>query len=85
MDFYKVINLGHKANVPLIQSSSELTDGLEPHDCFWSRGPDADVGTAVRVGWGCTRGGAAAGYREGLYRVLTRVQIQGQIQETLVY
>ena len=34
MDIISVINLGHKAIVPLIWSSSELADGLEPHDRF---------------------------------------------------
>ena len=31
MDNNKVINLGHSAKQPLIQCSSELSDGLEPH------------------------------------------------------
>ena len=65
-DPYSVIYLGHKAKEPLIHRSSELIDGLEPHDQFLHavvQGPLPPV--LVRV-QGCTQGGAAGWvYREG--------------------
>ena len=73
MDFYKVINLGHSPKQPLIQSSSELSDGLEPHATLRVT-PDGAAGYAkVRVGggvpgvvqeWG-TRRGAIPGTNQG--------------------
>ena len=33
-DSNKVITLGHTSKQPLIRRSSELVDGLEPHDMF---------------------------------------------------
>ena len=36
MDPDSVINLGHKAEQPLIWPRSELLDGLEPHDHFYA-------------------------------------------------
>ena len=66
MDYLSVIYLGHTRNVPLIRSSSELLDGLEPHATIYpavagpaypvsdSRGGEGVPG--VRPG-GCLEGG----------------------------
>ena len=64
-----VINLGQVGHVPLIRLSSELADGLEPHDHIYS--PDTARAAAVQCGSGVRWGGgvpgvcAVGGYREG--------------------
>ena len=67
MDPESVIHLGHKAKQPLIRPTSELTDGLEPHDhiysavhhCTRTYGDQRHVGRGVPgVGWV----GAGEGY-----------------------
>ena len=61
-----VIDLGHKAEQPLMYRASELSYGIEPHDHIWSspRGSSVDHGPAVA--WeGCTRGAVLGGCREG--------------------
>ena len=62
MDYYTVIDLGHKAKEPLIGSSSELSDGLEPHDTITTAVPHRARDTVlpgrgrVYPGW-CRQGG----------------------------
>ena len=60
-----VITLGHTANVPLIEASSELSDGFEPTASFSSAAPWSGVAASGPWWEGCTRGGAAGGYRGG--------------------
>ena len=68
-----VIYLGHTRNVPLMPASSELVDGLEPHDHMDTAVDGAGYGVSgvhgggVYPGW-CSRVGTG----EGLYRVLTQ-------------
>ena len=61
-----VIKLGHKANVPLIGSPSELLDGSEPHGLIPLT---ARAREHLRGSRGCMRGVpgvvAGGGYREG--------------------
>ena len=65
-----VINLGHKANVPLIGSPSELVDGSEPHDTIY---PVRTAGSSVRTGHrvqqgvypGCGSGWVLGGWYTG--------------------
>ena len=83
MDLKKVINLGHKAKQPLICSSSELVDGLEPHGHIplYSCGP-----VTVRTG---DRGRGVPGVVQlvggwrVVYRVLTHQPARGQIEAYL--
>ena len=71
MDIFRVINLGHKAEQPLIRLPSELVDGFEPHGTILPRGTavggtaDAWQGGRVYPGW-C----GWVGTWGGLYRVL---------------
>ena len=52
LDYSSVICLGHTRNVPLMQASSELVDGIEPHDQFYLRDTAVhqlyDAGTSTR-------------------------------------
>ena len=76
MDIYKVIYLGHRANVPLIRVPSELTDGFEPHDhILQHRGQLGHSGSTG--GWGGVYPGwvRQVGTWEVLYRVLSRGHI----------
>ena len=51
MDINKVINLGQLLYVPLICLSSELVDGLEPHDHIgYDLRPDHDRAMRCRMG-----------------------------------
>ena len=70
MDYYSVITLGQLLNVPLIGHSSELADGLEPHDHI----PTAVHAACSRrvmtvVQGGGVPGVAVGGYLGGVYRV----------------
>ena len=59
-----VITLGHKPNVPLMWSGSELTDGYEPHDhILLSVSPCGDAACGP-----CRRGGGVPGVGPGGYR-----------------
>ena len=61
-DYSKVIYLGHTANVPLIRLSTDLDDGLEPHDHICSR--EHARAAAVQCGSGSGRGGVYPGWWE---------------------
>ena len=54
-----VINLGHKGQVPLIRPPSELSDGSEPHDQFYSA--DMTRAAAVQCGSGMWHGRGVPG------------------------
>ena len=63
-----VINLGQLSNVPLIQGSSELVDGSEPHDTVLLRGHDRGDSTyehGVPAGQGRGVPGVAARWVPG--------------------
>ena len=69
MDINSVISLGHTPEQPLMWSSSELTDGFEPHDMIYSgymTRAAADMPGQPRVrGGGVPRVVQAGWYREG--------------------
>ena len=67
MDIYSVIGLGHTRNVPLIGRSSELVDGLEPHDQFLPGVLTARVDDDGGRVEGCTRGGGSRVGTGGYY------------------
>ena len=75
MDIFSVIYLGHMLKQPLIRSSSELGDRLEPHDWFMDVRAAAGCMTAVRGRGGGVPGvGSRVGTRRVLYRVPSLAQ-----------
>ena len=73
MDINSVIYLGHTWHLPLMCPTSELADGLEPHDTIYSAGRTVVASRVVGVGW---RGVPGVAGRVGAGRVLYRVLTQ---------
>ena len=68
MDPRSVITLGHMVNVPLIGSSSDLSDGLEPHDTIYLQDTARPLAVVpVTVMAGGVPGVRLGGYPEGGY------------------
>ena len=83
MDIIYVISLGHKAKQPLICSSSELVDGLEPTAVSWLPWCTGDRATATAGGEGCTRGGAELGWLGGTIPGTPPSQLRGRFDAYL--